>query len=438
MSGSGGTNSTGGARRFSGPDLAAFGGARTVEHPHRERWKAIRPSDIARLVYHASRGRSTVFGAGLDVGTFEREFAAMTETRYAAAMNSGTAALHSAFVAVGVGPGDEVIVPSYTFFASAGPLLNCGATPVFCDIDEETLTADPDHVEQLIGDRTRAICVVHLWGNPARMDRLREIADRHGVALVEDASHAHGASFAGQPIGSIGDIGCFSLQGEKPVSGGEAGVAITNDPKLFDRMLQLGLYGRHRDLQAHEIDIADLTLGLKYRPHLYAMVLARGGLKRLPELNRRRRANYELLAKLLEPCAAVETIGVHPGAERGGMLEFILRYRPEHAGGWSREAFVNAVRAEGVPVTPDRYTPLHQQRLFSEPLPTSFGSHFGEGMKPHSIKPGELSVTETVCPNLMSMPPFTHVDERFIHECAAAFDKVAQAAPTVSDFRSGH
>src|SRR5207249_3027548 len=138
--------------------------------------------------------------------------------RHGLVMNSGTAALHSAYFAAGVGPGSEVIVPSYTFFASAAPILQCGGTPVFCDVDERTLTADPDDVERRITPRTRAICVVHMWGNPARMDRFSEIARRHRVALIEDCSHAHGASYRGRPVGSWGDIGCFSLQGEKAVT----------------------------------------------------------------------------------------------------------------------------------------------------------------------------------------------------------------------------
>src|SRR2546430_676688 len=106
------------------------------------------------------------------------------------------------------------------------------------------LSADPDDVERRITPRTRAICVVHMWGNPAPMDRLADIARRHGVALIEDCSHAHGASYRGRPVGSWGDIGCFSLQGVKAVSGGEAGIAVTNDPLLFDRMLVLGHYRR--------------------------------------------------------------------------------------------------------------------------------------------------------------------------------------------------
>ena len=227
--------------------------------------------DVAPLAWYAARGINTMPTGGGPVERFERRFAGAPARAYALLMNSGTAALHSAFFAVGVKPGDEVIVPPYTFFASAGPLLHLGGVPVFCDLDERTLTADPDDVEARITPRTKAICVVHVWGNPARMDRFVDIARRHGVALIEDCSHAHGATYGGRPVGTWGDIGCFSLQGNKPVSGGEAGIAITEDAALFDRMLALAHTGRTgRQQAAATFAIDDLSFGLKYRPHLAA------------------------------------------------------------------------------------------------------------------------------------------------------------------------
>ena len=133
--------------------------------------------------------------------------------------------------------------------------------------------------------------MVHVWGNPARLERFVEIARRHGVALIEDCSHAHGALYQGRPVGTWGDIGCFSLQGNKPVSGGEAGVAITDDATYFDRMLALAHNGRTRRQQAAgTFDIDDVSFGLKYRPHIAAAQWALGSLDRLDELNERRGA----------------------------------------------------------------------------------------------------------------------------------------------------
>jgi dTDP-4-amino-4,6-dideoxygalactose transaminase len=343
-------------------------------------------------------------------------------------MNSGTATLHSAYFAVGVKPGSEVIVPSYTFFASAAPILQCGATPVFCDVDADTLTADPDDIERRITSRTRAICVVHMWGNPAALDRVVEIARRHEIALIEDCSHAHGAIYKGRPVGSWGDIGCFSLQGAKAVSGGEAGVAVTNDPVLFDRMLLLGHYGRLKKGQAaNTYDTDYLSLGAKYRPHLYAVLLALGSLSRLEKLNHHRRRNYEILTAELTDCPAIQPIATTPGAVRGGFLEYILRYDATHVGGASREAFIHAVSAEGVPLAAERYSSigrhghmLHQAAIFADQRLSGLTDE-----SPASPADQQLPVTAALQDRLVTLPPFTKVNERFVRECAAAMRKVA-------------
>ncbi|HET7048935.1 MAG TPA: DegT/DnrJ/EryC1/StrS family aminotransferase [Solirubrobacteraceae bacterium] len=415
------------------PRLAIDGGPRAVSATHRERWRRVRMRDVADIARYAWRDVNTLTKAEGPIAEFERAFAQLTDTRHAISMNSGTAALHSAYFAVGVRPGSEVIVPAYTFFASAAPILQCGATPVFCDVDERTLTADPDDVERRITERTRAICVVHMWGNPAALDRFREIARRHQLALIEDCSHAHGAIYRGRPVGSWGDVGCFSLQGAKAVSGGEAGIAVTSDPVLFDRMLLLGQYGRLKQGQAAAtFDTDYLSLGVKYRPHLYAILLARGSLARLAELNRRRRANYELLEQELAGCRAVSPIETAPGAVRGGFLEFILRYDSAFAGGLSSAAFIDAAAAEGVPIARERYSAIGKQRRMLHQSPIFRSGDIYDlvgGIEPAGV-PGSdlLPVTETLGETLMTIPPFTKVRPRFVRECAAAIRKVADEA----------
>ena len=431
------------AASVAGQQLAIYGGPAAVSLKYRERWKSVRIRDLAGLLPHVLRGRNTIVGGG-PVGKLEQKFAALTDTRYAILMNSGTATLHSAFMAVGVGPGDEVIAPTYTWFATAAAALQCGAAPVFCDIDARTLTADPDDVEQRITERTKAICVVHVWGNPARLDRFVEIARRHQVALIEDASHAHGARYQGRPIGSWGDIGCFSLQGTKAVSGGEAGIVVTNNPLYFDRMLALGHNLREEDQVTDSLPVDQMSLGLKYRPHLCGAVLAEASLRRLPQLNALRKRNYDILTEELADCAAVETISTYDGAERGGYLEFPLRYRPEHAGGWPREAFVRAARAEGARMDVDRYATVSPtgQLLHNSPLFNSLDElAFGGPLRCVEMRgqPAEqtLPVAEQLAGELMSMRPFTRVREQFVREQARALRKVAEAAPKIRDFRTG-
>jgi dTDP-4-amino-4,6-dideoxygalactose transaminase len=303
---------------------------------------------------------------------------------------------------------------------------------------------DPGDAERRITPRTRAICVVHVWGNPADMDRFVDLARRYDLALVEDASHAHGAKYHGRPVGSWGDIGCFSLQGAKAVSGGEAGIAVTNSPHYYDRMLALGHNLRRQDHVTNSVDVDEMSLGVKYRPHLCAAILAGASLSRLGRLNQLRQRNYEILAEELADCPALETIETYPDAQRGGYLSFLVRYRPEQAGGWPREAFVHAARAEGVRVDIDRYTTvsstgqlLHQCSLFNRLDRSQFGGplssvHFDP--LPRDVR---LPVAEQLAGELLSLPAFTKVPERLVRQQAQAMCKVADAARHIRDLRTG-
>ncbi len=418
-------------------DLAIYGGTRAVPSRYRERWRQIRLADVLRILDYARRDVSTSARGDGPIAEFERRFSELTGTRHALAMNSGTAALHSAYFAVGVKPGTEVIVPGYTFFATAAPILQCGGRPVFCDVDPRTLLADADDVERRVTPRTRAICVVHLWGNPAPLERFVDIARRHGVALIEDCSHAHGARYGDRSVGSWGDVGCFSLQGPKAVSGGEAGIAVTSDPILFDRMLMLGHYGRLRHRQTQSaFDTDHLSLGVKYRPHLYAILLALGSLSRLETLNRRRQHNYDILRAELADCPAVQPIQTTACATRGGFLEFILKYAPEHAGGWNSRAFVHAARAEGVPLEVERYARigdrgrmLHESPIFRTLDLSRLGGCLESARTGQEVEGDhDLPVMRGLADRLFTLPAFTDVPERFVRACAGALRKVSACA----------
>jgi len=427
-------------------NLAIFGGPRAVKGIYFDRCRMAGVKEVLQIAIYAFMGKNTQAGSGGPVSKLEEGFCRLTNTEYALTMNSGTATLHSAFFAAGIKPGDEVIVPAYTFFASAAPVLQLGAIPVFCDIDERTLTADPDDVERRITPKTRAICVVHVWGNPARMDRFAEIARKHNIALIEDASHAHGATYKGKPIGSWGDVGCFSLQGEKPVSGGELGIAVTNNPKLYDRMLILGHFGRiDSDQKANSFQTDGFSLGLKYRPHLFGVLLALGALDRLDDLNKRRKRNYAILAEELRGCDALQAIDSYPEAERAGFAGFILRYSPEYAGGWNFSAFAKAAQAEGVPIEIDRYSAiggvpgrlLAQTQLFSDLDYSQFGGCIGcipQGSK-RTDSLDMFPASKKVAGRLLMLPAFTKVSEKFIRRCAKALRKVVSIASQNQDCR---
>jgi len=176
--------------------------------------------------------RSGMIAQGPEVAAFEDEFSLIVDGRRCIAVNSGTTALHLGLLAAGIGLGDEVIVPSFTFAATGNSVSLSGATPVFVDIERDSFCIDPDAVEAAITERTAAIMPVHLYGHPAAMDRLRPVAERHGLALIEDAAQAHAASLDGVPVGAMGTVAAFSFYPTKNMTSGEGGMIVTDDPAI--------------------------------------------------------------------------------------------------------------------------------------------------------------------------------------------------------------
>lgn len=184
-----------------------------------------------------------VSSAGHFITDFEEAFARYCGTEHALAVSNGTVALHLAMTAMGIGPGDEVIVPDLTFAACANAVVHAGATPVFADIDPASWNLDPARVEACITERTKAIMAVHLYGNPCDLDALCALKEEHGLYLIEDAAEAHGARYGGRPAGSFGDVSCFSFYGNKTITSGEGGMCLTSDPALQEAMSRLRDHG---------------------------------------------------------------------------------------------------------------------------------------------------------------------------------------------------
>ena len=196
-------------------------------------------TDLELANVHEAVASTWISSSGSFLDDFERRFADACGVRHALAASSGTTALHLAVAALGAGPGDEVIVPSLTYIASANAISYVGATPVFVDVDPRTWCLDPDHVSSMISPRTVGIIAVHLYGHPADMDAIAQIAERHGLWVIEDAAEAPFGTYKGRTTGSIGDIGVFSFFGNKVLSSGEGGAATTNDARLAERMRSL-------------------------------------------------------------------------------------------------------------------------------------------------------------------------------------------------------
>lgn len=416
--------------------LALEGGSKAVTLPNADHYPQITEAEIDAVVDVMRKGQISIGDGSGVIGELERSFAEMVGTRYALAQCNGTSCLHSAFFAAGVGFGDEVIVPSYTWHASISPILHCGGTPVFCDIDPRTHTADPADIERKITAQTKAIAITHVYGNIAEMDAIMDIADEHKLIVIEDASHAHGGTYDGKQVGSIGHIGCFSLQGSKPVTGGEAGITTTNDTELYERILILGHYGRiSKDLVTDKYrDLHNIGLGIKYRAHPLACAMANVQLKRLPELNEKRRQCFAVLDEGLGKIAVIRPVAVLPKAQRGGLLAYTATYDAEAAGA-SLFAFLTALQAEGVStaptITPFGYGRMHLEPAFNEfpfqGLGGPWGSPGGDNRK--STAPGSLPVSERVAASVFWLPAFTQPEPGLLEQYIEAVEKVVAQAP---------
>lgn len=229
---------------------------------------------------------------GSEVAAFEEEFAGFVTGRCCVAVNSGTAALHLALLALGIGRGDEVVLPSFTFAASANVVRLVGAEPVFVDIEPASFCLDPDAVAEAVTTRTAAIMAVHLYGHPAAMDRLNTVAGRHGLAVVEDAAQAHAADFDGVPAGALGDVAAFSFYPSKNMTTGEGGMVTTADEEVARRLRLLRNQGMER---AYHNEL----VGLNCRMTDLAAAIGRVQLEQLPAWTKARRANAAALDERL-------------------------------------------------------------------------------------------------------------------------------------------
>lgn len=410
-------------------ELALFGGKKAVTIAYVEGWKRI--SEREKQMVLEMLDREEITGVPQVVRDFEREFADYIGARYALSQCNGTSTLLAAYFAAGVGPGDEVIVPSYTWHASISPILHNNGIPVFCEIDPHTLTADPQDIGRKITPRTKVICVVHLWGNVAKMDEIMEIARKHDLVVIEDCSHAHGAEYDAKKVGSIGHIGCFSFQGSKAMVAGEGGIVVTNDTELYERLLICGHYGRiEEDLVTDRYRrLAPPGIGYKFRAHPLAMGIAKVQLSRLEELNRKRAANFAYLDRELGRLKGIETLSVYPKAKRGGFYGYRLIYHEEELR-VPIEKFMEALKSEGVDVGPCRYMINHLLPLYQ-----GFNFH-GKGCPyncPHmeEYRPqgeGSLPVTEDVYRRLLALPVFTEPPEGMLEQYVEAYHKVVKNA----------
>ena len=366
---------------------------------------------------------------------FEREFAAWHGMDYALGHNTGTAALQAAMFGCEVGVGDEIICPSLTYWASALPAFSLGATVVFAEVSADTLTIDPTDIEHRITKHTKAIVVVHYCGYPCDMDPIIAIAERHGVKVIEDVSHAHGGLYKGRLVGTIGHVGAMSLMSGKALPIGEGGMLITNDRRLYERAVALGHYERTAEVLT-EPDLAPfagLPLGgYKYRMHQLSSAVGRVQLRhyagRLAEIQRAMNYCWDLLEGV--PGLQAHRPARDGGSTMGGWYAAHGLYRAEELAGPSIHRFCEAVRAEGCSTSPGANLLLHLHPVFNDCDIYGHGKPTRLAHADRDVRqgPGSLPVTESMPERCFWIPWFKRYRPQVIEEHALAFRKVAEHA----------
>jgi dTDP-4-amino-4,6-dideoxygalactose transaminase len=324
------------------------------------RWPAFGEAEAELLGKAVEAGIGSAADGPLKL-EFERRWAEFTGCGHALGVTSGSISLEIALRALGIGAGDEVIVPPYTFAATATAVLSIGALPVFVDIEPDTYNIDPAAVEASVGERTKAVIAVHLAGAPADLDALTALCRRHGIALIEDAAHAHGARWRGRPVGGFGSFGSWSFQASKNLSGGEGGALTTDDTGLADTAWSLHHCGRRRG----EPWFAHFDLGANHRLTEWSSAVLLAGLDRLPEQLDRREECASYLDGELSAVAGLAPMARHAGVDVHAHHLYMFRYDPDAFAGLDRAAFVDALRHHGIPASVGYPAPLYRQPLFA-------------------------------------------------------------------------
>lgn len=374
---------------------------------------------------------------------FEKKYAGMLGRKFGLAYHNGTAAILGAMYGLGIGVGDEVIVPSLTYWATAAPAYTLGATPVFADVDPDTICIDPKDIDHRITPRTKAIIVVHYAGMPADMDAIMEIAAKHNLKILEDCSHAHGALYNGKEIGTFGEVAAFSLMTGKSLAIGEAGILFTDDRKVYERAILFGHYIRHDEITLKELKpfVGLPCGGFKHRMHQLSSAFGLVQLELYPQQMAEIDKAMNYFCDLLDDSAGIRPTRPPKGSNttKGGWYFPLFKYVTEELEGLSLSRFSEAVRAEGSTCNPGCNKPLHLHPLFTtmdvygHGRPTRIAyldeSSPSEG-RDESVEIEQyietLPVAEDINRRVFGVPWFKHYRPEIIEEHANAYKKVVK------------
>ena len=414
-----------------GPALLGGPPAVDIPPPH-FRWPLIGEDEERAVIEQLRSGELSYQRCTGVVKEFEDEFARFHEVPYAISTSSGTSAIHAAFFGLDLEPGAEILAPAYTHLATVLPALHCHLVPVLCDVDAESGNIDVADAQARISDRTRAIVVTHQYGRICDMAAVRNLARKFRLRLVEDCSHAHGATLDGQLAGTFGDVACFSLQAHKAIPAGEGGILITRDPRIYERAALLGHFRERTAATSERYEpFVETGYGLKNRIHPLAAALALVQLRKLPERIEQRRANLVQFDRSLATVTGVRVPASAENTTRGGFFRQIVHYDAEALHGLPIARYVEALRAEGVlEVLPGNLAkPLHLTRIFQ-----SLDNHMFRSTSPRRgmhvshasvYGPGDFPRAERFAQSTLQFPAFTEPSAHIVDAYCRAMRKVA-------------
>jgi hypothetical protein len=334
-------------------------------------WPAYTTDEIEAVIDVLKSGNVN-YHKGKEGRLFEEEFAAATQNKYAVAVSNGTVALELALRALEVGPGDEVIVPSRTFVASASCVMMRGATPVFVDVSEESGTVTAESIEQAVGKKTKAVIVVHLAGWPCEMDKIQFVARKHDLCIIEDCAQAQGAEYKNRPVGSFGDASAFSFCQDKIMStGGEGGMLVTSNKNVWEKAWSYKDHGKdfvigRRAERSQQFEWIHNSIGTNWRITEMQAAIGRRLLAKVPGYVKERQHNASILTNLLRTVPGIRV--TNPSSDvNHAYYKYYAFIRPQQLReDWNRDKILTAVNAEGIPCFAGSCSEVYLEKAFPD------------------------------------------------------------------------
>ncbi len=406
--------------------LAINGGEPLLKNPPQSHfpWPVVTEATKAAVINQIDETVSIYNRSGI-FAEFEDTFAKIIGKKFALVTSSGTSALHSLYVGIGLKPGDEVLCPAYTFYATVTPILQTGAIPVLCDAKNENGNIDPIELEKKLTEKTKAVMVTHMWGRACDMVSIKEFCSKHNLKLLEDCSHAHGGNFQNKPLGSWGSAAAWSLQGQKIITGGEGGILVTDDEEIYYRALLLGHYNKRCAQEIpkdHPYSKYSVTgMGLKLRAHPLAIAIANEQLSQLSKWHQQKNIYANYLSQRMSKYSEVSVPQVQEG-EDPAWYAYIIRFNEKELGDIPVEKMYQAIKAEGCVDAdmPGSTCPLNLLPLFQNP-----GELFPQYQNVFGYNPGDFPVAEKFFATAIKIPVWVNSEDRSIVEMYAdAIEKV--------------